>query len=129
MRITVAKRVTHQDLVDRYVNKERYPNGFGNCPLWKDGRQFEAEGFPAKPADFPCDWAWTDIQRDVAILVRRQSPVEGRPRHVPPVLQRRHSPGVVPRRAGGGLATRRRRGDAAARLFFVDQTKGRRVHG
>ncbi|MCX6098633.1 MAG: TIGR04076 family protein [Candidatus Bipolaricaulota bacterium] len=85
VRITVVKRVIHQDLVDRYLNKERYPNGFGICPLWKDGQQFEVEGFPAKPVDFPCDCAWTDIQRDVAALVRRQSPVEGRSRHVPSV--------------------------------------------
>jgi uncharacterized repeat protein (TIGR04076 family) len=74
VRITVVKRVIHQDLVDRYLNKERYPNGFGICPLWKDGQQFEVEGFPAKPVDFPCDWAWTDIQRDVAMLLFGANP-------------------------------------------------------
>ena len=74
VRITVAKRVVHQDLVDRYINKARYPNGFGVCPLWKDGQTFEVEGFPAKPADFPCDWAWTDIQRDVAMLLFGANP-------------------------------------------------------
>ncbi len=74
VRITVAKRVIHQDLVNRYLNKERYPDGFGVCPLWKDGQAFEVDGFPAKPADFPCDGAWTDIQRDVAMLLFGANP-------------------------------------------------------
>jgi len=68
VRITVVKRTIHQELIDRYLNKGRYPNGFGICALWKDGQTFEVEGFPAKPADFPCDWAWADIQRDVAMI-------------------------------------------------------------
>jgi hypothetical protein len=37
VRVTVVKRVVHRDLVDRYVNVARYPDGFGLCPLWKDG--------------------------------------------------------------------------------------------
>jgi hypothetical protein len=41
VRISVVKRVIHQDLVDRYPKKERFPNGFGIYPLWEDGRQFE----------------------------------------------------------------------------------------
>lgn len=74
VKITVVKRVVHQDLVEKYINKERYPDGFGICALWKDGQSFEVEGFPAKPKDFPCDWAWTDIQRDVAMLLFGANP-------------------------------------------------------
>jgi uncharacterized repeat protein (TIGR04076 family) len=69
VRITVVKRALHQELVDHYIKAERYPKGYGPCSLWPDGVSFEVEGFPEKPADFPCDWAWADIQRDVAMVL------------------------------------------------------------
>jgi uncharacterized repeat protein (TIGR04076 family) len=74
VRITVVQRTVHKDLFDRYVNKARAPRMGEPCALWKDGQQFIVEGFPAKPAGFPCDWAWTDIQRDVAMLLFGASP-------------------------------------------------------
>jgi uncharacterized repeat protein (TIGR04076 family) len=39
------------------------------CGRFKEGQSYVVEGFPAKPADFPCDWAWVDIQRDVAMVL------------------------------------------------------------
>jgi len=33
VRITDVKRVLHQDLIDPYLKKERFPNGLGICPL------------------------------------------------------------------------------------------------
>jgi hypothetical protein len=33
VRITVAKQVVHQDLVDRYMNKARFPVMVEICPL------------------------------------------------------------------------------------------------
>ncbi len=74
VRITVVKRIVHKDLVDRYVNKVGFPMMIEPCPLWKDGQTFDVEGSPAKPADFPCDWAWTDIQRDVTMLLYGANP-------------------------------------------------------
>ena len=69
VKITVVKLPIHEDLVDMYVSKERYPNGFGPCRHWSIGQEFFIEEWPNKPDDFPCDWAWTDIQRDVALVM------------------------------------------------------------
>lgn len=69
VRITVVKRALHDDLVKRYINRDRYPDGFGVCSLWEEGQQFDIEDWPAKPDGFPCDWAWADIQRDVAMVM------------------------------------------------------------
>jgi len=69
VKITVVKLPIHEDLVDGYIKKERYPNGFGPCHLWALGQEFVIEGFPTRPEGFPCDWAWADIQRDVAMVM------------------------------------------------------------
>jgi uncharacterized repeat protein (TIGR04076 family) len=69
VRITVAKLPAHEDLIEAHINKARYPEGFGPCSLWELGQEFVIEDWPAKPDDFPCDWAWTDIQRDVAMVM------------------------------------------------------------
>jgi len=69
LRITVAKRAVHQDLVDRYVDKVKAPNMSAPCHRFTEGQSYVVDGFPAKPADFPCDWAWVDIQRDVAMIL------------------------------------------------------------
>jgi len=68
-RITVIRRALHRDLVEEYIQKTRYPNGYTACPLWAEGDSFTVEGFPNKPTGFPCDWAWADIQRDVAMIM------------------------------------------------------------
>lgn len=69
--ITVVKRAVHTDLISQHVSRTRYPdpNDFTACPAFEDGQQFIVEGFPRRPADFPCDWAWSDIQRDVAMIL------------------------------------------------------------
>jgi uncharacterized repeat protein (TIGR04076 family) len=69
VRITVAKRAFHQDLVDRHIDKVKAPNMSAACHRFKEGQSYVVEGFPTKPADFPCDWAWVDIQRDVAMIL------------------------------------------------------------
>jgi len=70
VRITVAKRAVHHDLIDRHLNRTRYPQPetFGACTAFQDGQTFLLDGFPVKPEGFPCDWAWSDIQRDVAMI-------------------------------------------------------------
>ena len=65
--ITVARRAIHEDLIAEYVNRERYPDGFGFCPRLEEGQRFTVE-WPVKPEGFPCDWAWADIQRAVAMI-------------------------------------------------------------
>jgi len=74
VKITVVKLPAHQDLIDRHINKDRFPDGFGPCALWKLGQEFVLEDWPAKPEDFPCDWAWSDIQRDVAMVMFGANP-------------------------------------------------------
>ena len=69
VRITVVKRAVHEDLIEKHLNKERFPDGFGPCELWREGQEFVVEGWPSRPEGFPCDWAWTDIQRDVAMVM------------------------------------------------------------
>ena len=74
VRITVARLAVHEDLIDKYLNKERFPDGFAACDLWQEGQDFITEDWPNKPDDFPCDWAWTDIQRDVAMVMFGANP-------------------------------------------------------
>ena len=69
VKLTVVKLAVHDDLIDKYVNKERYPDGFAACKHWTVGQEFFIEDWPAKPDGFTCDWAWTDIQRDVAMAM------------------------------------------------------------
>ena len=68
-KVTVVKLPIHEDLASKYVNKERYPNGFGPCALWKLGHEFIIDDFPTRPEGFTCDWAWADIQRDIAMVM------------------------------------------------------------
>ena len=49
VKLTVVKLAVHEDLIDKYINKERYPGGFGPCTLWKLGQEFVIEDWPAKP--------------------------------------------------------------------------------
>ena len=64
-RITVMKRAFHEDLIG-----EHFPEAVGKltaCPVFQDGQTFDIKGiFPTKPNGF-CDWAWADIQRNVAM--------------------------------------------------------------
>jgi len=64
-RITVVKRAFHKDLIEEHL-PERAAEATP-CPVFEDGQAFEIKGpFPAKPEGF-CDWAWVDIQRNVAM--------------------------------------------------------------
>ena len=67
-RVTVVRRAVHEDLIDEHINRERYPDGLGACSRFADGQSFIVEGFPQKPEGF-CDWAWADIQRDIAMVL------------------------------------------------------------
>ena len=64
VRITVLKCEHYQDLLD-----EHYPSGSKElqrpiCPSFKEGDVFDLHAWRFKPEGF-CDWAWSDIYRDV----------------------------------------------------------------
>ncbi len=61
VRITVLKRLSNPDLIDRYG-----VNVVAQCGVMKDGQQFISEGL--KIPDGFCAWAWADIQRDATVL-------------------------------------------------------------
>jgi uncharacterized repeat protein (TIGR04076 family) len=64
VRITVLKCEHYQDLLD-----EHYPTGDGErkrpvCQVFEEGQVFDLHPWRFKPEGF-CDWAWSDIYRDV----------------------------------------------------------------
>lgn len=61
VKITVVKKMTNKDLIDRY-GKDVKPQ----CELFNVGAEFIARDL-GMPEGF-CSWAWADIQRDVAVL-------------------------------------------------------------
>ena len=64
-RITVMQRAFNKELIDEHFPE--YAKTATPCPVFKGGQVFEIKGiFPAKPDAF-CDWAWADIQRNVAM--------------------------------------------------------------
>ena len=61
VRITILKTDSNKELYDIYV-KDLAPV----CPIFREGQQFVSKDL-FMPEGF-CDWAWADIQRDVAVL-------------------------------------------------------------
>jgi len=74
-RITVIKKVFHQDIIDEYL-----PHLSGQaeiCSVFDVGQTFEVEGpFGSKPDGF-CDWAWADIHKVVALTMMGANPTPG----------------------------------------------------
>ncbi|MBU1049092.1 hypothetical protein KKG90_03595 [Candidatus Bipolaricaulota bacterium] len=55
MRITVMKRVAHNDPLEEHMNKEDFPQAFGPCEIFTEGQVFEFEGtFARRPDGFNC---------------------------------------------------------------------------
>lgn len=69
VKMTVVKRAAYQELIDTYIRKDPSRPEFGACEKFEDGQEFVIDGFPGMPENFPCDWAWSDIQRDVAMIM------------------------------------------------------------
>jgi len=67
VKITVVKKVVHQDLLDAYLAPEVKARGFGLCSAFEEGQEFILEK-PGMPEGF-CAWAWADIQRDVMMVM------------------------------------------------------------
>lgn len=68
LRVMVAKIAAHQDLIDELLNKDYFADGFGACDMFTEGQQFLFDEFPTKPGDFPCEWAWAEILRDISMV-------------------------------------------------------------
>lgn len=68
VKITMVRRVAHDDLLDKYVDRERVPEAYGLCQLWTVGQEFTVD-WHTMPEGFPCDRAWVDIQPSVAMLL------------------------------------------------------------
>jgi len=81
-RVTVIKRAWHGDITEEYLDREFSPAGLGPCQEFSEGDAFLVNGTPGpqKPDDFPCDWAWVDLQRALTtILLGGDAPWINRP--------------------------------------------------
>ena len=67
VKITVMKKVLHQDLLDEYLDPEAKANGFALCTAFEEGDETILNGMNY-PEGF-CHWAWADIQRDVMMVM------------------------------------------------------------
>ena len=77
VRITVLKRLYHQDLVDQYVLPEKRDT-YLSCYRFQEGDEFIVEGFEM-PEGF-CPWAWADIHREIiAVKCNAEFPVSTEP--------------------------------------------------
>lgn len=68
VKITVMKRLFHQDLVDSYADD---PSSWAPCQLFDDGAEFiTSERAPWEMPDGFCHWAWGDISKLVYGMAR-----------------------------------------------------------
>lgn len=67
-KITVLKKLYHQDLVEEYRRPD-VPKG--PCKFFTEGQEFIVNYLTERPADFPCDWAWDDIHKTLMVLMLR----------------------------------------------------------
>jgi uncharacterized repeat protein (TIGR04076 family) len=66
-RITVAKKLVVDDLVQEWADEEVKKKGFGVCDAFELGQQYILER-PNQPEGF-CSWAWADIHKDVIAIM------------------------------------------------------------
>ncbi|MFC2082495.1 TIGR04076 family protein [Candidatus Bipolaricaulota bacterium] len=64
VRITVLKCELYQDLLDKHYPPESGDRKRPICPVFSEGQTFDLHPWRFKPEGF-CDWAWSDIYRDV----------------------------------------------------------------
>lgn len=64
VRITVLKCVHYQDLLDEHYPPDDSERKRPICPVFEEGQVFDLHPWRFKPEGF-CDWAWSDIYRDV----------------------------------------------------------------
>jgi len=67
VKITVLRKLFHQDLIERYTDS----GNWGPCSHFQEGQEFIVSG--QRPWDMPagfCGWAWSDIQKIVWGMAR-----------------------------------------------------------
>lgn len=64
-KITVLKRIVHQDIIEKYLDDEY--KSTGPCECFQDGQEFiiESEADLQQIPEKFCDWAWADIRKDI----------------------------------------------------------------
>ena len=67
VKITVAKKLIIEDLVEEFADDELKSKGFGVCTVFEQGQEYILEK-PDKPEGF-CSWAWADINRDIIAMM------------------------------------------------------------
>ena len=68
VKITVLKRLFHQDLVQQYTSN---PEAWGPCQHFQEGQEFVVS--KETPWEVPpgfCGWAWADIEKLVYGMAR-----------------------------------------------------------
>ena len=65
VKITVLKKLYHEDLVDAYLLPEKKAS-YPPCYRFNEGDVFIVDGFEM-PAGF-CPWAWIDLYRGISTL-------------------------------------------------------------
>lgn len=62
VKITILKRLHHQDLIDEYLLEEKR-DAYTPCYRFTDGQEFIIDSLDM-PEGF-CPWAWADIHREI----------------------------------------------------------------
>ena len=65
VRITILRREFYEGLLAEHYAPDASERRAERCGVFRDGQTFETSPSCEKPQGF-CDWAWADIQRDVA---------------------------------------------------------------
>lgn len=65
-KITVLKRMFHQDWVNEYMEEES-AGQHGPCQLLQEGQEFIIESLWMPPEGF-CSWAWADIRQYILTI-------------------------------------------------------------
>ncbi len=65
-RITVLKTMYNEEIAIKYRRPDIHR---GSCPYLSEGQEFVVREPTVMPEDFPCGWAWNDIERMVFALM------------------------------------------------------------
>lgn len=65
VRITVLRREIYEGLLAEHYAPYASERRAGRCSVFRDGQTFDTDRSCEKPQGFR-DWAWADMQRDVA---------------------------------------------------------------
>ena len=67
-KITVLKRMSNPDIVEKYMGDEPKSGTMIPCQAFTDGQEFIVEQSSEPPKGF-CNWAWVDIHKYVLTVM------------------------------------------------------------